>query len=107
MIEIKINQNTIKRNPDAGRTTFLVPGRWQQDADGSRHRDIQVVHASCPEPGFLFEYEPTMVECSECHQKFLHTELRSDSFDDGSYSDTICPKCGAWNCCEIKYERLQ
>ena len=66
---------------------------------------MQTIYTS-PEPRFLFEYEPTEVECKECHEKFLHTELRSDSMGD-DYSDRICPRCGCWDCCDIKFEELE
>jgi hypothetical protein len=58
-------------------------------------------------------YKPTMIHCSECHEEFLHTELLKDSaiWNEGEYekpvsSDTVCPRCGAWDCCELEFERL-
>lgn len=62
-----------------------------------------------PEPAYLYEYKPTSLQCSECGAHFNHTELQSDSFWDGDseyFSDTICPKCGAWNCLDVLYESI-
>lgn len=59
------------------------------------------------------KYKPTQVECCECHKEFLHTELTKDKavWGDGDYqrnveSDTVCPRCGAWDCCELEFEQL-
>lgn len=58
---------------------------------------------------WLFEYVPTQVTCEHCGWQGLHTELtyadKSDGEDEGwCDSDTVCPECGAWNCCDIDYE---
>ena len=59
------------------------------------------------------KYKPTQVECDECHEGFLHTDMASDNalWGEGDLertveSDTVCPKCGAWDCCELEFEQL-
>ena len=27
-------------------------------------------------------------------------------YNDYAYSDKVCPICGAWDCCEIEYEKI-
>lgn len=56
------------------------------------------------------KYVPTPVRCSDCHEEFLHTELKAENalWGEGDYernveSDTVCPKCGSWDCCELKF----
>lgn len=68
----------------------------------------QVIHSMTPEPDWLYQYEPIRVKCEFCNRRFLHTELKSDSIwhDDEIFSDTVCPKCDTFDCCEIEYERL-
>jgi DNA-directed RNA polymerase subunit RPC12/RpoP len=67
-------------------------------------RDVQTaMHA--PIPTFSCDHVPTEVECDECGERFPHTELESDDDDDG-WTDTRCPRCGAWGCCELEFERL-
>jgi hypothetical protein len=67
-------------------------------------RDVQnVMHM--PIPTFAYDHVPTEVECDECGERFPHAELESDDDDDG-WTDTRCPRCGAWGCCELEFERL-
>jgi hypothetical protein len=66
------------------------------------HQHVQLIH---PEPDYLYEYEDTLVKCSRCKEEFDHEELEADSIDD-FYSNTICPKCQKWNCCEVEYESI-
>lgn len=63
-----------------------------------------------PEPQWLFDYLPTLVTCRECGETFDAMELQSDAqvvSDDGdeAFSSEVCPKCGAWDCCDLKYEQ--
>lgn len=58
-----------------------------------------------------FEYNPTLVKCESCNVWFEHTKLKSDSNEDSDYSyyfsNTVCPYCGDWDCCQIEYEKMQ
>lgn len=61
-----------------------------------------------PEPEWLFQYEPTEVTCRKCGEAFPNQELGSDYVigeDDEIGSSACCPKCGAWECCSVEYER--
>lgn len=59
-----------------------------------------------PEPAWFYSYAPTEVQCQECEAKFLHTDFSSDSSGDDAYSNTICPLCGEWDCCDVEFEQL-
>ena len=104
-IKIKIEKSSIKRNENAGQTTFLVPGRCVLE-DGIVTRPVQLIRSLNPIPNFSADYIPTEIECRECHSKFFYTELEEDELADGTYSDTICPKCGEWYCCDIEFEKF-
>lgn len=66
---------------------------------------ITVNHA--PIPKYSFTYENTEVICCECSEKIMTNDLKSDESSNGEYySDKICPKCGAFDCCSIKYENI-
>ena len=73
----------------------------------------QNIHSLIGEPDWHFRYEDTEVKCSRCKHKFSHEDFESDSRDyyDGydeniEFSDTCCPNCGKWDCCEIEYEEI-
>jgi len=62
-------------------------------------------HRHAPIPLYSYDHAAVEVECDECGERFPHTDLVSD--DDGEfYCKTICPRCGAWGCCELDMERL-
>jgi hypothetical protein len=64
-------------------------------------------HMISPLGRFLFEHQDIELSCEDCEAKFKYSELQSDSsFDDDLYCETICPRCGAWFCCEPVLERL-
>jgi hypothetical protein len=110
MVLIKIDRNSIKKNEDAGRTEFLVPGRATYNEDGSMSRPVSVVRSLMPVPNYSASYKTTEVECKFCHAKFSHDELDDDTIGNGEdeYSlDNICPKCREADCCEeIEFEKF-
>lgn len=68
------------------------------------HQTIQM-HSIWPCPEWIYEFEPLAVTCNECGAQFDYGELQSDSGSDAdSYSDTVCPKCGEWNCVDNAIE---
>lgn len=72
-----------------------------------RSQPVQPLYSLTPEPAWWFEYVPTRVECAYCGASFPHTELGTDADDAGEdyhCSDTVCPRCGAWDCCQLVYE---
>jgi len=179
MTLVKIDRFSIRKNPTAGRTEFLVPGvqhgsisvrfgccsdkaqekaehliklmeyeeccmksygcenlivnidaglgswidaneicdRIKREIDNDPHmiymsieskleQTVNMCRTMTPDPDFLFQYVQAVVECKECHERFDHSELDSDEIDDDTWSDRVCPKCGAFDCCEIEYEEL-
>lgn len=106
-MKILINRSTIRRNSNAGRTSILVPGR-SCIVDGKETKQIQRVYTE-PEPDYLFEYAHTNVQCCHCKAVFDYYLLESDcstDIDEEIYSDTICPECLGWNCCELEFEEF-
>lgn len=79
-------------------TTDLQTRLQGSGARGRIEVENQTFRSLHPDPSHLFEYGPLMVECRECHQRFDIEALDSDSFDDDTWSNTICPRCGAWDC---------
>lgn len=61
------------------------------------------------EPKYFYSYGPTKIKCDTCDKIFLHTELCKGEYDvddEYEYSDTICPFCDAFKCCELTFEAL-
>jgi hypothetical protein len=63
------------------------------------------------EPEFIFEYNDIEISCRRCESRFPISKLESDYvvYGDGisgdAFSDSICPKCGEWDCCDLEYEK--
>lgn len=60
---------------------------------------------------YLYKYKIIKLTCDSCGQQFNSNELKSEDFEDasGDYyssSDTVCPKCGAWDCCDVSFESI-
>ena len=75
----------------------------------SSTRDINIVRTMTPERSYLFDYEDTQVECHACYARFAFKDLKADAMasgDDEIWSNGICPKCDAWDCCEIEFESI-
>jgi len=73
------------------------------------HNPIQIKQKE-PDPDWLYDYKPTKVTCKYCKETFNHTELDCDSIESDdyySYSETVCPKCDRWDCCELEYEDIK
>lgn len=58
-------------------------------------------------PILPYSYSHVSIEliCGKCLAKFPHTDLSSDSCGD-AWSNSICPVCGEWECCEIEFEQI-
>ncbi len=129
MTFIRVDRDSVKRNPRSGRTDFQVctgPPTYERrtnevSADGetwiitnqttTRTDNVQTIHTLAPAGPFLFDYLLTKVKCVECNCEFDHTKLESESEDNGSseydwYSERVCPRCGKWDCCELEFEKL-
>ena len=111
---IKIDRNSIRKNPNAGRTTYKIPGikqefkdevtvrkfvrfgenqSWQQisvDKTESVRTEIpiQVIHSLSPEPDYLYNYAVTEITCLYCGNVFPHTDLKEE-FVDGYWDPEI------------------
>ncbi|MFW9876909.1 MAG: hypothetical protein ACFFG0_27765 [Candidatus Thorarchaeota archaeon] len=89
-----------------------IKGRPENSYFGiTKINEYDTIYSLTPEPRFLYSYENKMVCCNNCKEKFDWKELLSDSlscFEQEAYSwsDTICPKCGEWDCCKIEFEKL-
>lgn len=107
---IKIDRNSIKENPDAGQTSFFIPGAVYKTATGwARH--IQQCHQMTPDPNYLFNYEDCEVECTYCKEKFSYKDLKSKEAYDFEYDEDytlyyVCPKCNEPDCCDFEYEKI-
>ena len=123
---IKIDRSTVRPNPRAGQNVHYVAGRLTEEArwmdpDGTVHVSMSIPTQELytlggPEGKYLFEYEPTVLVCDSCGNGFGHGDLECDemcfgdldsSDYDEMYSDSVCPFCHAWNCCEYRRETLQ
>jgi hypothetical protein len=103
MTLIKIDRKSIRKNENAGSTTFLVPGRANPDGT----RPVSTVRSLYPVPNYSASYERTEVECKFCHAKFPYDELKEDSpYNDDEIFENICPKCENPKCCEIEFEKF-
>jgi hypothetical protein len=159
---IKIDRRTVKRNPTAGTTEYLIAGRStctlkvthimelpidfkahlveRNITDGiqqsvfvireadfleiferlikygvprenikyniSRHHEH--VSSMVPESNYIYQYLDCKVKCKYCNKKFSYKQLKSETsgWDDGVDSDTVCPKCGMFDCCVVNREEL-
>lgn len=103
MTFIPIDRATVRRNPD------YHPGIGRQFAPDGMGGGIEVtsMHGS---PLFLYRYQPAQVTCRECGASFDHDDLASAEVSDGdggeNYSTEVCPRCHAFDCCDVEYERL-
>ena len=108
---VRIDKSSIKKNPDAGQTTFMVPGAWHPDGKGGGTRSVQMMQQMTPDPNYLFEREYCEVTCMHCNTKFSHKDLEEhkewDYEEDGCYwVDNVCPNCKEADCCELEYEQF-
>lgn len=111
----RIDRSTIKRNPNAGAMSVLVPGciKNQYDANGNligQTRQVTRVDLMTPVPEYDYGYIQLMVTCENCKAMFDSCELESYDDDDNwapAEKACICPKCGYPECCpEIEEEEL-
>lgn len=70
------------------------------------YRNIEPIYSLTEEPKYLFKYIPKLIKCEVCGEEFYHVELEHDCFDWDRCSDTICPKCHDWDCCNLEFEDI-
>lgn len=73
--------------------------RWENKTES------KVVYGLGDEPKYLFDYHDFVVSCDSCGYSFNWRQLKSDSVGD-IYSNTICPKCDTWDCCDLVFEKF-
>jgi hypothetical protein len=114
----KIDLSSIKENPSAGRTTYLIPGKsWTEVSEDGKttttRRDVQQMRSLTPEPKWLYEYEPIELECQHCHAKIKPEDITDDWWDtmdgDEVYIPNICPVCKKADCLaeKLQYETIE
>ncbi len=68
-----------------------------------------------PEPEYFYKHLHQEVKCKFCGEDICTDELKSDfankiDQDDNEYfttSDTVCPKCDEWDCCDVEFESIE
>lgn len=89
---------------------YNSPINWKLESSQVSVEEVdhkEYVDALGKPPKYFYSYADTMVQCNCCLKKFNYGELESDRSDDLSDgTDTQCPFCKKWDCCEIEYERL-
>lgn len=71
--------------------------------------NLQTIH-HLPEEPYFYKYVNTKVKCKECGHAFMSGEFLSlDNGDDESFAFTYtgCPKCKAYDCCNVEYEKIE
>ncbi len=109
---IKIDRNSIKKNPNAGfRGPYYVPGKTDCNADGSVSRNITPVYMINGEPEYSYDLIYPDITCQHCGSVSSYNELEDEEYvdDDDDYciSTNICPKCKTSDCCQIEFETLK
>jgi hypothetical protein len=112
----RIALSSIKPNPHAGRTEFLVPGKrtTTKNEDGSvtTSREVTRLRSLTPSPKYLFEYEPMVVKCVHCGEESPVEDFDDDwvfdGFDEHRLVD-ICPRCKRPNAIggTVQYETIE
>lgn len=55
-----------------------------------------------------FKYQNIEIKCHSCEEIFRLNDLEADEIwenEEEYYSNTVCPKCGEFYCCELEYEK--
>lgn len=99
-------------NPSFKKDYYEVPGRCEKTYDEKGNLvsikfDIQIVYSIGPQPKYIITYDDSIeIECEDCGHKFPLKEIKHSEYfgDEFAMSDTICPKCYAYDCCDLIYE---
>lgn len=72
-------------------------------------QNVQTIHSLSPQAEFLYEYnKEECVKCKYCDIRFVWTDLKEDFADDFecyAHSETVCPFCYNWECCELEFQK--
>lgn len=102
-----IDLASIQKNPNAGRKSYLVPGKlntYTKDGITYQERAVTRMYSLTPEPEYLFKYEPMEAKCQFCHTVFSVNDLTDDYNDDDCLIPDICPVCNAPYCLAEKIQ---
>src|SRR5437879_2237461 len=107
---VKIDLHTLVRNQNVGDTETLISLGTIDAEDGSPMQMVYRTVKHPPVPEFSFGYQDTIIKCSECDKSSEIADLEYDSKYEGkdkvASSETICPHCGAWDCCQLEYQQV-
>lgn len=127
MVKILVDRGSVEHNPRSGSTALHYecgPAIHKREThevseDGKkwvitkqetiRTNNIQTMHTLSPGAPFLFKYLPQLVQCVDCFKVFDWSLLKNHSYfdeDEDIWTDTECPHCGNWDCCDIEFEKL-
>ena len=125
--KILIDKGSVETNPRSGSTVLQYdtgPRTYTRDTkevseDGKNwvithqetisRNNIQTMHTLSPGAPFLFKYLPQLVQCVDCFAVFDWSLLESNSYydeDEDIWTNTQCPYCKNWECCDIEFEKL-
>ena len=92
-----------------GRRFVPGPSREEIRPNGTRvvHREALDATSLADYQRVIVEYDDTQIQCSACGAAFSWRDLEADAYTDGddTWSNSICPKCGEWDCAEIELEQ--
>lgn len=103
-------------NPNAGCSSYMIPGLATTDEDGNVSRPVSVVHTLTPEGKWLYSYEPMEVQCWHCGRKYDIDEVETEYLppvvdEEDEIAVDICPKCARHDPLgedfEIKFETIE
>jgi len=98
---------SIRKNPNAGRTEFYVPGmptKTVTTVNGKitnivEERPIQIMQSMHPDPDYIITFQPLTIQCRFCESKFDSDLLEVvDCCDLNDRIYDVCPKCGKIDC---------
>lgn len=68
-------------------------------------QNYQTIHHP-PIAKYSYKFKDKQLKCNFCKSKIMYSQLKSDSGEFGEHSFEVCPICGAWDCCELKFEHI-
>lgn len=92
----RIDLGTLRRNPNVGRSLYVVPGKLEMCGDGVMRRSVEFVHTMVPEGPWLFEYESLDLRCHSCGEDIDADDVVYETVEDiDAVESDRCPVCGA------------
>lgn len=60
-----------------------------------------------PESAYLYTYENTAIECSNCHSKIIWKTIEEKESANGEFLYEICPSCGEADTFDYELEKIE